>query len=49
MTAQEIRRHLQKLADPGKAKILQGFFKTGPGEKSLSAVISVIDLKIIFR
>lgn len=32
ISAQQIRRHLQKLADPEKAKILQGFFKTGPGE-----------------
>ena len=32
MTAQEIRKKIQKLADKDKAKILQGFFKTGPGE-----------------
>jgi 3-methyladenine DNA glycosylase AlkD len=32
MTAQEILRHLKKLADPERAKILRGFFKTGPGE-----------------
>jgi len=32
MTAREIHRHIHKLADPAKAKILRGFFKTGPGE-----------------
>jgi 3-methyladenine DNA glycosylase AlkD len=32
MTAHLIRAELQKLANKGKAKILQGFFKTGPGE-----------------
>jgi 3-methyladenine DNA glycosylase AlkD len=26
------RADLRRLADPGKARILQGFFKTGPGE-----------------
>jgi len=31
MTAQEIKTKLGKLADKEKAKILQGFFKTGPG------------------
>jgi 3-methyladenine DNA glycosylase AlkD len=31
MTAQEIKNKLRKLADREKAKILQGFFKTGPG------------------
>jgi 3-methyladenine DNA glycosylase AlkD len=29
--AQEIRNRLRKLADKNKAKVLQGFFKTGPG------------------
>ncbi len=32
MTAINIRRHLQKLRNKKKAKILQGFFKAGPGE-----------------
>jgi 3-methyladenine DNA glycosylase AlkD len=32
MTAQIIRTKLQKLANKDKAKILHGFFKTGPGE-----------------
>src|SRR3972149_1057321 len=32
MTAQKMRKKIQKLADKDKAKILQGFFKTGPGE-----------------
>jgi 3-methyladenine DNA glycosylase AlkD len=32
MTAEEIRKRLRRLADPEKAKLLQRFFKTGPGE-----------------
>jgi len=32
MTAETIRKKLQKLSNKKKAKILQGFFKTGPGE-----------------
>ena len=32
MTAKEVQKALRKLADREKAKILQGFFKTGPGE-----------------
>ena len=32
MTAQILRTKLRKLADKNKAKLLQGFFKTGPGE-----------------
>ncbi len=32
MTVPEIQRKLQKLADKEKAKLLQGFFKTGPGQ-----------------
>jgi hypothetical protein len=31
MNAQEIRSRLRKLADKNKAKVLKGFFKTGPG------------------
>jgi len=27
-----VKRELRKFADVEKAKILQGFFKTGPGE-----------------
>jgi 3-methyladenine DNA glycosylase AlkD len=47
MTAPEIHKHLQKLANPDKAKILQGFFKTGPGEygegdRFLGLVVPVI-------
>ena len=47
MTAREIHRHIHKLADPDKAKILQGFFKTGPGEygegdRFLGIVVPVI-------
>jgi 3-methyladenine DNA glycosylase AlkD len=32
MTADDIRKRLRELEDPEKAKILQKFFKTGPGE-----------------
>ncbi len=32
MKVQEIRNRLRMLADKGKAKVLQGFFKTGPGQ-----------------
>jgi len=32
MTAEELRNRLRNLEDPEKAKILQRFFKTGPGE-----------------
>ncbi len=32
MTAREIQNKLLKLADKAKAKTLQGFFKTGPGQ-----------------
>jgi 3-methyladenine DNA glycosylase AlkD len=32
MTAEDIRKRLRELEEPGKAKILQRFFKTGPGE-----------------
>jgi 3-methyladenine DNA glycosylase AlkD len=32
MRAGEVRKELQGLADPGRAKIMQGFFKTGPGQ-----------------
>jgi 3-methyladenine DNA glycosylase AlkD len=32
MRAGDVRKALQGLADPGRAKIMQGFFKTGPGQ-----------------
>jgi len=32
MTAEHIRKRLRELEDPDNAKILQRFFKTGPGE-----------------
>jgi 3-methyladenine DNA glycosylase AlkD len=32
MTAQQIRKRLRQFATREKAKVLQGFFKTGPGE-----------------
>ncbi len=31
-SAKDVRAALQRLADPEKAKLLSGFFKTGPGE-----------------
>lgn len=32
MTVEEIRKRLSALADKEKARVLQGFFKTGPGQ-----------------
>jgi 3-methyladenine DNA glycosylase AlkD len=32
MKADSVKNELQKLEDPQQAKLLQGFFKTGPGE-----------------
>lgn len=32
MTAQQIRKRLRQFASPEKARLLQGFFKTGPGQ-----------------
>jgi 3-methyladenine DNA glycosylase AlkD len=32
VTAQDIRKRLKQLANPEKAEILRGFFKTGPGQ-----------------
>jgi 3-methyladenine DNA glycosylase AlkD len=32
MTSQEIQKNIRKLANKDKAKVLQGFFKTGPGQ-----------------
>jgi 3-methyladenine DNA glycosylase AlkD len=32
MTTQQIQKHIRQFANPEKAKILRGFFKTGPGE-----------------
>jgi 3-methyladenine DNA glycosylase AlkD len=32
MQAGDVRKELQSLADPKKARVLQGFFKTGPGQ-----------------
>ena len=32
MTAQKIQKHLRRFASKDKAKLLQGFFKTGPGQ-----------------
>lgn len=34
MTAQKIKKHLRQFASKDKAKLLQGFFKTGPGQYS---------------
>jgi len=30
--ASAVRAELARIADPGRAKVLAGFFKTGPGE-----------------
>jgi 3-methyladenine DNA glycosylase AlkD len=32
MTANQVRNELQRLKNPAKAKVLAGFFKTGPGQ-----------------
>jgi hypothetical protein len=32
MTAQQIQKHIRQFSNREKAKILRGFFKTGPGE-----------------
>ena len=32
MTAQKIQKYLRRFASKEKAKLLQGFFKTGPGQ-----------------
>jgi 3-methyladenine DNA glycosylase AlkD len=32
MNLRQIKKRLKELADPGQAAILQGFFKTGPGQ-----------------
>ncbi len=32
VTAQDIRKRLKQMANPEKAEILRGFFKTGPGQ-----------------
>ena len=32
MTAEKVKEELNNLGDPDQAKLLQGFFKTGPGQ-----------------
>ena len=49
VTAQEIRRRLMTHADPSKVPILQGFFKTGPGEYGEGDVFAGIRVPAIRR
>ena len=52
MTVREIRKELRKLRNKEKAKFLQGFFKTGPGEYGEGDVflgIKVPELRKIAR
>jgi 3-methyladenine DNA glycosylase AlkD len=47
MDAQEIRSRLRKLANEEKAKVLQGFFKTGPGQYGEGDVFLGITVPIL--
>jgi 3-methyladenine DNA glycosylase AlkD len=49
MTAQEIRKRLRRLADDEKAKILQGFFKAGPGQYGEGDVFLGITVPVLRR
>jgi 3-methyladenine DNA glycosylase AlkD len=47
MGIQEIRKQLRALADTDKARVLQGFFKTGPGEYGEGDVFVGITVPIL--
>lgn len=47
MTAQLIRTKLQTLANKEKAKILQGFFKTGPGQYGEGDIFLGINVPVL--
>ncbi len=46
-TVEDIHADVRRLADPGKAKILQRFFKTGPGQYGEGDVFAGITVPVI--
>ncbi len=46
-TVEDIRAEVRQLADPGKAKILQRFFKTGPGQYGEGDIFAGIMVPLI--
>ncbi len=49
MSVQLIRKKIQRLADREKARLLQGFFKTGPGEYGEGDVFLGITVPVLRR